>query len=40
MDDTLIRVKSGAKFAKDLNDWVLWNDVIKSKLKQLHQEGF
>lgn len=25
MDDTLIRTKSGAKFAKDANDWQWWH---------------
>jgi hypothetical protein len=26
MDDTLIRVKSGAKFATNADDWVFWHD--------------
>ena len=40
MDDTLIRVKSGAKFAKDFNDWELWHPSIKQKLKELYTKGF
>jgi bifunctional polynucleotide phosphatase/kinase len=28
MDDTLIRVKSGAKFPKDSNDWVFWDEKV------------
>lgn len=25
MDDTIIRVKSGAKFAKNADDWIFWH---------------
>ena len=28
MDDTLIKVKSGAKFAKNATDWLFWNDKV------------
>lgn len=41
MDDTLIRVKSGAKFASNADDWVFWHDIkIVEKLKQLDKDGF
>ena len=28
MDDTMIKTKSGARFAKDANDWVLWHESV------------
>jgi bifunctional polynucleotide phosphatase/kinase len=40
MDDNLIRVKSGAKFGKDSNDWVLWDDSVPKKLQEAKQQGF
>lgn len=41
MDDTIIRVKSGAKFAKDAADWIFWHDTkIVEKMKQLADEGY
>lgn len=32
MDDTLIKTKSGAKFAKDAKDWKWWNEKIISTI--------
>jgi len=40
MDDTLIRVKSGAKFAKDSNDWAIWNDKVVSVIKEHYDKGY
>jgi bifunctional polynucleotide phosphatase/kinase len=40
MDDTLIRVKSGAKFPKDSNDWVFWHEKVPLKLKELADDGY
>ena len=28
MDETLIKTKSGKKFAKDANDWQWWNPKV------------
>jgi len=39
-DDTLIRVKSGAKFAKDSNDWAIWNDKVVSVIKEHYDKGY
>ncbi len=35
MDDTIITRKSGAKFPKDAYDWILLNDKVKPKIKEL-----
>ena len=40
MDDTLIKVKSKAKFAKDQYDWEFWHDKVPSKIKAYHDQGF
>ncbi|KAG8909777.1 hypothetical protein FRC00_009469 [Tulasnella sp. 408] len=42
IDGTLIKPKSGAKFAKDHEDWKWWADgtVIPKKLKELDEEGY
>lgn len=41
MDDTLIKVKSNAKFAQDANDWVYWHETkITDKLKELSSQGY
>lgn len=40
MDWTLIRVKSGATFAKNAYDWSWWNECVPKKLQSLHQEGY
>jgi bifunctional polynucleotide phosphatase/kinase len=34
MDDTLIKVKSGAKFPKDSTDWLFWDESVPKKLKE------
>lgn len=36
MDDTIITRKSGAKFPKDADDWILLNDKVAPKLKELY----
>jgi len=36
----LIKVKSGGKFAKDSNDWVLLNDKVTSTIKEYYDKGF
>jgi hypothetical protein len=33
MDDTLLRTKSGAKFAKDAHDWIFWHESVPKKMK-------
>jgi|JI61114C2RNA_FD_contig_81_83830_length_1088_multi_3_in_0_out_0_2 bifunctional polynucleotide phosphatase/kinase len=40
MDDTLIKVKSGAKFPKDANDWLFWDKSVPDKLRELDKDGF
>lgn len=40
MDDTLIKTKSGAKFAKDEKDWVFWHDKVPSKVKEWYDKGY
>lgn len=40
MDDTLIRTKSGGVFAKDCNDWKLWDPVVPAKMQQLEKDGY
>lgn len=32
MDNTIIKTKSNSKFAKNAEDWQLWDDKVKSKL--------
>lgn len=33
MDDTLLRVKSGAKFAKNADDWIFWHECVPKKMQ-------
>ncbi len=40
MDDTVVTPKSGAKFAKDANDWRFLFDNVSSTIKKLYTEGF
>ena len=40
MDGTLIEPKSNKKFATGPTDWKFWDDSVKTKLSQLHSEGF
>ncbi|CAH1990444.1 unnamed protein product [Acanthoscelides obtectus] len=40
IDGTIIRTKSGDKFAKDLDDWVFFLSDIPQRLKKLHDDGY
>ncbi|XP_014281637.1 uncharacterized protein F21D5.5 [Halyomorpha halys] len=40
LDGTLIKTKSGRVFAKDFDDWELWNDCIKIILRNLNANDF
>ena len=43
MDGTLIRTKSGKKFARDeeyVTDWTLWDSSIPAALKSWHDRGY
>lgn len=40
MDDTIISVASGAKFAKNATDWKWWNDKVPEAIKDLAKQGF
>lgn len=40
MDDTLIKVKSGAKFPKNADDWLFWSDEVPKRLVELDKEGY
>ena len=40
MDCTLINTKSGAKFAKNAEDWVYWDKSVPHKLKELYENGY
>lgn len=40
MDCTLINTKSGAKFAKNAEDWVYWDKSVPAKLKALAEDGY
>ncbi|KAL0237887.1 hypothetical protein GEMRC1_012361 [Eukaryota sp. GEM-RC1] len=40
LDGTLINTKSGAKFAKSADDFLLFHPSIPTKLNQLHSDGF
>ena len=40
MDDTIITRKSGAKFPKDADDWILLNDKVAPKIKELYNDGY
>ncbi|CAF1018770.1 unnamed protein product [Adineta ricciae] len=40
MDSTLINVKSGAKFARNHEDWVWWHETVPKKLAELHSNGY
>lgn len=34
LDDTLVKTKSGVKFARTADDWKWWNDIVPLKLKE------
>ena len=40
MDDTIIKVKSSAKFAKDENDWVFLYENIIVTLKRYYEDDY
>ncbi|KAL4456188.1 hypothetical protein ABPG74_014149 [Tetrahymena malaccensis] len=40
MDYTIIKTKSGKKFPQNEHDWLLWDAKVKSKMQQLHKDGF
>jgi bifunctional polynucleotide phosphatase/kinase len=40
MDGTIIKPKSGAKFAKNADDWVFLNDKVATTLKEYHDKGY
>jgi len=40
MDDTIITRKSGDKFPKDSDDWILLNDKVAPKIKELYNDGY
>lgn len=40
MDSTLIKVKSGAKFAKDEKDWIILNDKVVTSIKEYYEKGY
>jgi bifunctional polynucleotide phosphatase/kinase len=40
MDDTLIRTKSGAKFARDASDWVFWHEKVATVLREYTSNGY
>ncbi|EGG24188.1 SAP DNA-binding domain-containing protein [Cavenderia fasciculata] len=40
MDDTLIRTKSGAKFAQSQSDWLFWDDKVPSKIAEYYRLGY
>lgn len=40
LDSTLIKTKSGKKFAKDSDDWIFFSDNVESRLKQLNKDNY
>ena len=40
MDDTLIKTKSGAKFAQSSDDWQWWHPCVPEKLRQIKSQGY
>jgi len=39
LDGTVILTRSGNKFPKDKDDWKLWSNEVKAKLRAVHGEG-
>lgn len=39
-DSTLIKTKSGNKFARDSSDWQWWHASVPTTLQKLHSEGY
>eukprot|EP01133_Synstelium_polycarpum_P007373 gene7373-8592_t len=40
MDDTMIKTKSGATFAKTRGDWQWWNPSVPTIMKKYHNDGY
>lgn len=40
LDGTLIKTKSGGKFARGPDDWQWWNDNVVEKLVEFHKDGY
>jgi len=40
LDNTLVKTKSGKKFPIDYNDWILWHNNVKTKIKELYERGY
>jgi bifunctional polynucleotide phosphatase/kinase len=40
MDFTLIKTKSGGTFPKNADDWVIWDESVLKKLRDLSKDGF
>lgn len=40
MDQTLVKTKSGAKFAKNAEDWLYWHDNVPKIIKQLANDKY
>jgi len=36
----IIKTKSNKKFGIDPQDWIFWDEKVKSKLEELHSNGF
>lgn len=39
VEGTLIKTKSGKRFAKDVDDWQWWHPSVPTKLQQLFADG-
>jgi hypothetical protein len=39
-DSTLVETRTGSPFARDADDWRVFNEHVQPKLKQLHAEGY
>ena len=40
MDDTLIKVKSGAKWPKGPTDWAFWDESVPAEIVAYHKKGY
>ena len=40
LDGTLIKTRSGSKFARDKDDWMWWRASVKKKITDMHEEGY
>lgn len=40
MDDTLIKTKSGAKFAKDAKDWQWWHPDVAKGVQEFSKKDY